>query len=68
VQAGPGVQTSLLSTIQRSDGSTEVTYGGHPLYYYAGDSNPGDTNGQGLNQFGAGWYVVTPQGAKIDNG
>jgi predicted lipoprotein with Yx(FWY)xxD motif len=67
VQAGPGVTQSLLSTAQRADGTTEVTYNGHPLYHYVGDSNPGDTNGQGLNQFGAGWYVLSPQGAKIDN-
>lgn len=67
VQAGPGVSMSLLSTIQRADGTTEVSYNGHPLYYYAGDNNPGDTSGQGLNQFGAAWYVVSPKGAKIDN-
>jgi predicted lipoprotein with Yx(FWY)xxD motif len=67
-QAGPGVSTSMLSTIQRSDGSTQVTYNGHPLYRYVGDTKPSDTNGQGLNQFGAGWYVVSPNGSKIDNG
>ena len=66
-QAGAGVSPSLLTTIQRSDGTTEVTYNGHPLYYYAGDSNPGDTTGQGLNQFGASWYVVSPNGSKIDH-
>lgn len=68
LEAGPGVSTSMLSTIQRSDRTTEVTYNGHPLYYYVGDSNPGDTNGQRLNQFGAEWYVVSPNGSKIDNG
>jgi predicted lipoprotein with Yx(FWY)xxD motif len=68
VQAGPGLPTSMLSTIHRPDGSTEVAYNGHPLYHYVGDGKPGDTNGQGLNQFGAGWYVVSPNGSKIDNG
>ena len=68
VDGGPGVSMSLLSTIQRPDGTAEVTYNGHPLYYYVGDSNPGDTNGQGLNQFGAEWYVVSSNGSKIDNG
>ena len=67
IVAGPGVTTSMLSTIQRSDGSSEVTYNGHPLYYYVGDRNPGDANGQGLNQFGASWYVVSPNGGKVDN-
>ena len=47
----------------RSDGKPEVTYNGHPLYYYAGDQRPGDTNGQGLNQFGGGWYVVQSSGS-----
>ena len=68
LDAGPGVSMSMLSTIQRPEGTPEVTYNGHPLYYYVGDGNPGDTNGQGLNQFGAEWYVVSPNGSKIDNG
>jgi predicted lipoprotein with Yx(FWY)xxD motif len=45
-----------------------VTYNGHPLYYYAGDQKPGDIKGQGLNQFGAAWYVLGANGNKIDNG
>jgi predicted lipoprotein with Yx(FWY)xxD motif len=44
-----------------------VTYHGHPLYYYAGDSQPGDTTGQGLNQFGAKWYVLASSGDKLDS-
>jgi predicted lipoprotein with Yx(FWY)xxD motif len=68
LQAGSGVSMSMLSAIQRPDGTAEVTYSGHPLYYYVGDGNPGDANGQGLNQFGAAWYVVSPTGSKIDNG
>ena len=65
-QAGTGVTGSLLATITRGDGGAQVTYGGHPLYYYAGDARPGDDAGQGLDQFGAKWYVLGPDGAKID--
>ncbi len=64
-KAGSGVNASKLGTTTRSDGMDEVTYNGHPLYYYAGDQKAGDTNGQDLNQFGAPWYVVSPSGNKI---
>ena len=65
-QAGSGVNQALLGTIHRSDGSTQVVYNGHPLYYYAGDAHPGDHDGQNSKQFGAGWYVVAASGNKID--
>jgi predicted lipoprotein with Yx(FWY)xxD motif len=65
-QAGPGVTAGLLGTTMRADHGTEVTYHGHPLYYFSGDSKPGDMNGQGSKAFGAGWYVVAPSGSKID--
>lgn len=64
--AGSGVSASKLGTVKRSDGKTEVTYNRHPLYTLAGDSGAGQTNGQGLKAFGAGWYVVAPSGNKID--
>jgi predicted lipoprotein with Yx(FWY)xxD motif len=65
-RAGAGVTGSLLGTSARGDdGGTQMTYDGHPLYYYAGDSEPGDTAGQGLDQFGAKWYVLAPGGDKI---
>jgi predicted lipoprotein with Yx(FWY)xxD motif len=64
--AGPGVKASLLGTTTRSDGSKELTYAGHPLYRYAGDASPGDTNGEGLSQFGGGWDVLSPSGHKIE--
>jgi len=64
---GTGVNRSLLGTTKRKDGTSEVTYDGHPLYFYAGDSSAGAVNGQGLNQFGAKWYLVAPNGKKIDN-
>lgn len=64
--AGDGVAASKLGTTKRSDGTTEVTYNGHPLYFYAGDSAPGDTNGQGIDGFGAEWYVLSAAGDKIE--
>jgi predicted lipoprotein with Yx(FWY)xxD motif len=64
--AADGVPGAKLGTTTRADGSTEVTYGGHPLYTYAGDSKPGEATGQGLDQFGAEWYVVSPKGDKIE--
>ena len=63
---GNGVSGALLGSSPRDDGATQVTYHSHPLYYYAGDSRPGDAVGQGLNQFGAKWYVVAASGDKID--
>lgn len=64
--AGGSAKSSLLGSSKRSDGTTQVTYHGHPVYGYAGDSKPGDTNGQALNQFGAEWYVLDASGNKVD--
>jgi len=63
--AGSGTRSSLLGTTTRSDGSTQVTYAGHPLYYYAGDGGTGTTHGQGVDAFGAPWYVLGPAGQAI---
>jgi predicted lipoprotein with Yx(FWY)xxD motif len=63
--AGPGVRASLLSTTKRSDGKLEVTYGGHPLYYFVSDQKPGQTTGQGINQFGGPWWVISPAGKEV---
>jgi predicted lipoprotein with Yx(FWY)xxD motif len=62
-KAGSGAKANLLGTTQQSGGMVQVTYNGHPLYLYAGDSKPGDANGEGLSQFGAAWYVLNPSGA-----
>jgi predicted lipoprotein with Yx(FWY)xxD motif len=62
---GSGVQGSLLSTSRRPDGASQLTYQGHPLYLYQGDTKPGDTNGQGVNAFGAGWYALSPAGSQV---
>ena len=63
--AGAGAQASLLGTTARTDGTTEITYAGHPLYYFLKDKAPGDTTGQGVNGFGALWWVLSPAGAAI---
>jgi predicted lipoprotein with Yx(FWY)xxD motif len=55
----------LLGSITRADGTTQVTYAGHPLYRFLSDKNAGDVTGQGLNAFGAPWYVVSPSGAQV---
>jgi predicted lipoprotein with Yx(FWY)xxD motif len=66
--AGPGVAASKLGTTKRSDGTTEVTYNGHPLYTFTGDSAPGQTSGQGSDGFGAEWYVLSAAGNAIEIG
>jgi predicted lipoprotein with Yx(FWY)xxD motif len=62
LHAGPGLQSKLLGTTQRTDGTTQVTYNGHPLYFYARDTKAGDTNGQGV---GTRWWVLSGAGAPI---
>jgi predicted lipoprotein with Yx(FWY)xxD motif len=62
---GSGANASLVGTTTRSDGNPQVTYNGHPLYLYAGDQKPGDTNGQGLTQFGGGWFALSPTGNQV---
>ena len=58
------VRASMIATVKRTDGSQQVSYNGLPLYYYAADAAPGDVNGQDIEQFGAEWYLVTPDGKK----
>ena len=60
------VDASMLSTIEREDGSTQVTYNGWPLYYFVKDQAPGDTEGQDVEGFGAEWYLVSPEGEKAE--
>jgi predicted lipoprotein with Yx(FWY)xxD motif len=56
-----------VGTITRADGTKQVTYKGHPLYYFARDGDKGDAYGQGVVGFGASWYVLAPSGSKVDN-
>lgn len=64
-KAGAGLKASRLSTTTRTGGARQVTYGGHPLYYYDDDHSAGQRKGQGAKEFGAKWYVVAPTGKKI---
>ena len=63
--AAGGAQSSDLGTITRSDGTKQVTYDGHPLYYFEGDTGPGTDKGQGVDGFGAKWWLVAPSGSSI---
>ena len=63
--AGEGVDQTLLGTITRDDGTIQVTYNGWPLYNFSEDAAPGDTNGQGLEEFGGLWFLVSPAGEAI---
>ena len=66
-RAGAGIQDAALGTIKRGDGDMQVTYHGHPLYYYAADaSTPGKTKGEDVEQFGSGWYLVNTQGNPVE--
>jgi predicted lipoprotein with Yx(FWY)xxD motif len=65
VKAEGGARAALIGTTSSPSGVRQVTYAGHPLYYYVGDSSPGSTRGQGLNQFGALWYVLGSSGNAI---
>ena len=58
-QAGEGADQALLGVSARRDGSSQVTYNGHPVYLYSGDEAAGDTNGQGV---GGLWFAVTAEG------
>jgi predicted lipoprotein with Yx(FWY)xxD motif len=64
-RAEGGANAAQIGTITGPNGSKLVTYNGHPLYYYVGDQVPGSTRGQGLNQFGALWYVLSPRGNAV---
>jgi predicted lipoprotein with Yx(FWY)xxD motif len=62
-KAARGVQAKLLGVTMRSDGSHQVTYKGHPLYLYAGDSKAGDVTGEGVGDV---WYAVSAKGADVE--
>jgi len=64
-RAGRGVRASLLGLSRRTDGKRQVTYAGHPLYTFVGDTRAGETTGEGLTDFGAAWYAVAPSGRAI---
>lgn len=63
--AGTGLSARLLGTTRRSDGTLQVTYAGHPLYYYVNDVKRGQILCQNVDEFGGTWLVVSPQGTAI---
>jgi predicted lipoprotein with Yx(FWY)xxD motif len=63
-RAGPGGQSRLVGTTRRSDGKFQLTYAGHPMYYYDGDA-PGRILCQGVTEFGGLWLVVRPNGKPV---
>lgn len=65
VHGSGGVASGKFTTIARSDGSKQVVYDGHPLYYFKEDSAAGDTNGQGIDQFGGKWWLLGTSGSPI---
>ena len=62
---GAGLKASLLGTTKRKDGKLQVTYAGHPLYFFAQDKKAGQVNGQGFVHFGGSWWVVSAVGTRI---
>ncbi len=64
-QAAGGAQQTLLGTSARSDGTTQVTYDGHPLYTYVGDTRPGEATGNALTEFGGSWHALRPNGKAV---
>jgi predicted lipoprotein with Yx(FWY)xxD motif len=66
-RVGSGAKASLVGTTPRSDGKPQITYNGHPLYRYQGDSQAGDTNGQGLTAFGGRWFGLDSAGNQDTN-
>ena len=66
-KAGPGARAALLGVLHRSDGKSQVTYKGHPLYRFFKDTKRGQVKGQGLDFYGGEWYVLTPAGKKLEH-
>ena len=65
VRVGPGVDAALVGKLTRPDGSTQLSYGGHPLYTYNLDVSPGIVMGQAIDQDGGLWYVLNAKGQQI---
>ena len=64
-QAAAPLNHASIGTAARTDGSVQLVYNGHPLYYYAGDHAPGEIKCQAVIEFGGGWYVIDAQGNRI---
>ncbi len=59
-----GAEASKLGTVKRTDGTTQVTYNGHPLYTYTADMRPGEVNGNGITSFGGAWHALKSSGSE----
>lgn len=66
-KAMSGAQSSMLGTTKRKDGTTQVTYAGHPVYTFVEDSKPGEANGNDFTGFGAQWYALEPNGEEPED-
>ncbi len=66
-KAAGAADAAKLGSITRSDGTKQITYNGHPLYFYAKDQDDGDAYGAGIKSFGADWYALAPSGNKVEN-
>lgn len=64
--AAPAAEGSKIGSLKLSDGKSQVTYAGHPLYYYVKDTDSEDVYGEGVDSFGAEWYVMNASGAKVE--
>jgi predicted lipoprotein with Yx(FWY)xxD motif len=62
---GKGINASLVGTAARPEGTTQLTYNGHPLYLFAQDRKAGETNGQGVTAFGAAWFALNSAGNQL---
>ena len=67
-RAGSGVHKNLLTLAKAHNGVRQVVYAGHPVYTFVGDKRAGQTSGEGLTNFGAGWYAIAASGHKVDKG
>lgn len=66
-RAETGVQPSLVGRLERTDGQTQLTYGGHPLYRYAGDAGAGRTSGHGVQDRWGTWHLLSPAGDALEH-
>jgi predicted lipoprotein with Yx(FWY)xxD motif len=66
--AGPGIGAGLLGTEPRTDGTTQITYNGWPLYFWPPDRDPGKATGQALTNAGGRWFVIDPAGNAVKTG
>ena len=65
-KAGSGINQAQLVAIKRPNGTMQLAYHGHPLYYFTADTAAGTAHGQGLKAFGSDWYVINASGSEVD--